>query len=205
LVPIGLYICAVISKGKNTHNFIIEKAGPLFNKKGVAGTSISDIMEETKLTKGGIYRHFDSKEEICLAAFDFLCMNLSTGINDSIKDKSTAVDKLFAIIDYYKDDLTKMEGGCPLLNFGTEADDTNPLLKQRVADRIKALQNRLSSLIRLGIEELQFKETIDADRFAVHMFSVLEGGMLVSKVFGTVDQMQIVTDKLKVEIRSFLR
>ena len=203
--PNGLYICQVINKGNNTRNFIIEKAAPLFNRKGIAGTSISDIMQATKLAKGGVYRHFDSKEEICLDAFNFLCANLSEGINNAVKDKLTAVDKLFAMIDYYKNDLTTMEGGCPLLNFGTEADDTNLLLKQRVGERISALQNRISNLIKLGIEEMQFQKDIDPEKFASHMFSVLEGGMLMTKVFGTLDQMQIVTDKLKTEIKSFAR
>ena len=41
-------------------------------------------------------------------------------------------------LDYYNDNLAPNEmGGCPLLNFGTEADDTNPDLKQRVAKMIR--------------------------------------------------------------------
>lgn len=194
----------MVSKGNNTRNFIIEKAAPIFNRKGVAGTSISDIMKATKLAKGGIYRHFVSKDEICLDAFDFLCSNLSAGINNSVKGKLTAKDKLFALIDYYRDDLVKKDGGCPLLNFGTEADETNPVLRQRVGERIKALQSRISNLIKVGIDEMQFQKHTDADVFAAHMFGVLEGGMLTTKVFGTSSQMKIVTDKLKKEIESFL-
>jgi TetR/AcrR family transcriptional repressor of nem operon len=205
LRPIGLYICGVVNKGINTRNFIIEKAAPLFNTKGIAGTSIRDIMDATKLAKGGIYRHFDSKDEICLDAFKFLCLNLSAGINEALKNQQTPADKLFAFIDYYKNDLTKIEGGCPLLNFGTEADDTNQPLKKLVGERIQALQNRLSSLIKTGIEEKQFEDSIDPEVFAAHIFSVLEGAMLMAKVFGNLDQMEIVTDKLKAEIKSFLK
>jgi TetR/AcrR family transcriptional repressor of nem operon len=47
-----------MSKGENTRQFIIEKAALIMNQKGIAGTSISDIMEATKLAKGGIYRRF---------------------------------------------------------------------------------------------------------------------------------------------------
>jgi TetR/AcrR family transcriptional repressor of nem operon len=204
LRPNGRYLCIVISKGNNTRNFIIEKAAPLFNLKGVAGTSISDIMGATNMAKGGIYRHFDSKDDICLEAFDFLCKNLSSGISNAVKDKSTPVDKLFAIIDFYKNELTNIEGGCPLLNFGAESDDVNPSLKQRVKERIIAFQKRLSDLIITGIEEKQLTDGVDPDQFAAHIFSVLEGGMLVTKVFGNITQMQTVTDKLKTEIRSLM-
>ena len=60
-----------MTKGQQTRRGIIEKAAPLFNQKGYEGTSLSDLMDATGLQKGGIYRHFDSKEELAAAAFDY--------------------------------------------------------------------------------------------------------------------------------------
>ena len=51
------------TKGQQTRQAIVEKAAPLFNKKGFEGTSLSDLMQATGLQKGGIYRHFSGKEE----------------------------------------------------------------------------------------------------------------------------------------------
>ncbi|MEZ0131178.1 TetR family transcriptional regulator [Flavobacterium sp. LBUM151] len=61
-----------MSKADRTRQFIIEASAPLINKKGMAGTSLSDIMEVTKLAKGGIYGNFESKEEICRESFLYL-------------------------------------------------------------------------------------------------------------------------------------
>ncbi|RZK05397.1 MAG: TetR/AcrR family transcriptional regulator, partial [Flavobacterium sp.] len=44
-----------MSKSEQTKQFIIEKAAPIFNKKGFAGTSMNDILEATGLAKGGVY------------------------------------------------------------------------------------------------------------------------------------------------------
>ncbi|WP_144916166.1 TetR/AcrR family transcriptional regulator [Mucilaginibacter frigoritolerans] len=43
----------------NTRDFILQKVAPLFNKKGYAGTSLSDLTDATGLTKGGNSEVFD--------------------------------------------------------------------------------------------------------------------------------------------------
>ncbi len=57
-------------KGKRTRSIIIEKSLQLFSVKGYHHTSITDIMKETNLTKGGLYAHFKSKEQIWYACYD---------------------------------------------------------------------------------------------------------------------------------------
>ena len=60
-----------MGKGQITKEAILEKAAAIFNKHGYAGSSLSELMRETGLQKGGIYNHFRSKEEIMLQAFDY--------------------------------------------------------------------------------------------------------------------------------------
>lgn len=202
--PFGPYVCIVMSKGENTRQFIIEKAALIMNHKGVAGTSISDIMEATKLAKGGIYRRFENKEEICLEVFNYLSKRLYDKINAVIKDKVKPKDKLFAMIDYYVDTLALSEaGGCPIQNFGIEADDTDPVMKQRVGEQIRVSQSRISSIVSQGIADGDFKATIDADTFGIKMFNLLEGTVLACRVFSNNDQMSLMADILKKEIEAF--
>ena len=47
---------------------IIITAARLFSEKGYEQTSIQDILDALKLSKGGLYHHFKSKEEILEAA-----------------------------------------------------------------------------------------------------------------------------------------
>ena len=69
-----------------------------------------------------------SEEEISLEVFDYLTGIVSSALDKAAAGKTTAREKLLAILDYYHNNLASSEiGGCPLLNFGTEADDTNPV------------------------------------------------------------------------------
>ena len=54
---------------EETVKLILDAASELFIKKGYDGTSLQDIINKTKLSKGAIYHHFSSKEEI----FERIC------------------------------------------------------------------------------------------------------------------------------------
>src|ERR1700732_766746 len=58
-----------VRKGDETRQEIIHKAAPIFNRKGYSGAALSDLMRATGLKKGGIYRHFESKQELAVDAF----------------------------------------------------------------------------------------------------------------------------------------
>jgi len=60
----------MVTKGVQTKQNIINKSLQLFSVKGYYNTSINDILEATGLTKGGLYGHFKSKEEIWYAVYD---------------------------------------------------------------------------------------------------------------------------------------
>jgi TetR/AcrR family transcriptional repressor of nem operon len=190
-----------MTKSERTRQFIIEQSASIINKKGVAGTAISDLMEATKLAKGGIYGNFENKDEICIEAFDYLTGIVASGLDSAIAAKRTAREKLFTLLDYYNDNLASGEvGGCPLLNFGTEADDTNPELKQRVAKAIKRSQQRITKLVEEGQAAGEFNKRTDASLFALKMFTMIEGAIFASRVTSNKALMKSIVDILKKEI-----
>jgi len=58
------------NKGERTRKKIVYAALQLFSIKGYFHTAISDILNATGLTKGGLYCHFHSKEDIWFAVYD---------------------------------------------------------------------------------------------------------------------------------------
>jgi len=69
-----------MSKGEETKSKILQQGGELFSKQRYAGSFMSNIMRVTGLQKGGIYNHFQSKDDLTLQAFDFAiaCINQHT-------------------------------------------------------------------------------------------------------------------------------
>ncbi|WP_269236159.1 TetR/AcrR family transcriptional regulator [Flavobacterium flavigenum] len=186
------------TKGEETRQFIIEKAAPIFNTKGIAATAMSDIMEATKLSKGSLYVHFENKEVLACAAVDYNMKVLGDKLLVKISKFKTAKDQLFAYIDFFSNAVNPpLKGGCPLLNFGTEADDTNPVVKEKINKGIQLNQQLLENTIKKGIDKGEFKPQWNAAEFAIMVFAMMEGAHLMSRMSGNNDNMNIITNVLK--------
>lgn len=190
-----------MTKGEETRQFIIEKAAPIFNTKGIAATSMSDIMEATKLSKGSMYVHFENKDVLACAAVDHNMKVLSNKLQAELSQGKSAEEQLFAYIDFFSNPINPpVIGGCPLLNFGTEADDTNPIVKEKVNSAIKRGQHLLTSIIEKGIVNKEFDPKWNATEFSTVLFAMLEGGHLMSRMSGNNDNMKTIVQTLKKNI-----
>jgi AcrR family transcriptional regulator len=190
-----------MTKAERTKQLIIEKSAPIFNTKGVAGTAMSDIMEATKLAKGSLYVHFESKEELSYAAVDYNLNSLAEKIMTAIGKPKTAKSKLFALIDFLGDPLNPpIVGGCPMLNFGMESDDTSPIIKHKVNKLIQTAQQVVTTIAQQGITNDEFKSSWNIKEFAIKAFAMIEGGILISRMSDSTDQMKVIVKMLKKEI-----
>lgn len=174
-----------MSKADRTRQFIIETTSGIFNTKGYAGTSMSDITEATGLTKGSIYGNFSNKEEVAIAVFDYNHGKVREVISQRVAAAKNYHDKLMVYAQVY-DQYTRLnhfpQGGCPILNTAVEADDTNPLLKDRAAKAIQRWKKRIIDLMDAGVEAGEFKAGLDHSRLALTMIAMIEGAIMMSKV-----------------------
>jgi TetR/AcrR family transcriptional repressor of nem operon len=192
-----------MTKSERTRQFIIEQSATLFNTRGLAGTAMSDVMEVTKMAKGGLYGHFGSKEVLSLAVVDYNLKKLVASVDRAITAEETFKSKLIAFIEVFRNPLHfPVEGGCPLLNFGTEADDTNQAVKNKLKSVIEKAQKKCQTLIHQGIKNGEFKKTFDAREFSIIMMSLMEGGTLIGRVLQTNSQMAVIQKMLKREIEA---
>src|SRR6202035_2621947 len=118
-----------MTKGEQTRRKIVEAAAPIFNKKGYEGSSLSELMEATGLKKGGIYRHFSSKEELAAEAFDYTWEAAQKARLRDLDEQATGPQKLKQMIANFIDHRPGVAGGCPVLNTAVDADNGNPVLR----------------------------------------------------------------------------
>ena len=110
----------------------MAEAANLFNQRGFEDSSMSDLMAATGLEKGGIYRHFSSKEELAAEAFDYAWKSAFETRMHDLEQVPNSIDKLKLFIANFIERRPAVLGGCPVLNTAMEADDGNLLLRDRV-------------------------------------------------------------------------
>jgi AcrR family transcriptional regulator len=173
-----------LSKAERTRNFIIESTAAIFNTKGYAGTSMSDITEATGLTKGSIYGNFENKEEVALAVFDYNLAKVNKIVQQRMQEAHTCYDQLMVYARVYDRfaQLAFPQGGCPILNTAIEADDTHAPLKEKASNAIIKWKKNIEEIIKKGIKQGEFKEDTDHAQLAVSIIALIEGGIMIAKV-----------------------
>ena len=171
-------------KGERTKQEITHQAAALFNKKGFDGASISDIMAATGLEKGGIYRHFESKDDLALQAFDHAVKLVNSRYLQAIRQSHNAQDRLYAVVDTFAEleEEKPIGGGCPIMNTAIDTDDGHPGLRSRAQDALLTWHQMLTSVVDRGIERGEIRSDADPATFATHLISLMEGGLMMSRL-----------------------
>jgi TetR/AcrR family transcriptional repressor of nem operon len=170
------------SKGAKTRQHIVAQAAPLFNQRGFEGCSMREIMTAAGVEKGGIYRHFASKEELALAAFDFAWEEVSYGRTRGLEEIQDPLLRVEALIRNFADRRSALRGGCPLLNTAIDADDGNAALRARAREALESWRMRLSSLIALALRRGNVKHGTQPRAVASIVIGTLEGALMMSRL-----------------------
>ena len=170
-------------KGEQTRQDIIRKAAPIFNQKGYDGAALSDLMRATGLEKGGIYRHFESKEELAGDAFDHAWKVAMDARFEGTEEILNTVERLKQIVRNFRDRRAGLvPGGCPLLNTAIDSDDGNPQLRAKARQALRSLLDRLHSIAEGGQRRGEVRADVDSEKLATLIASTLEGSIMVSRL-----------------------
>jgi AcrR family transcriptional regulator len=197
----------MMKKGEQTREKIIERSAGLFNCQGYFGASMSDIMRATGLHKGGIYNHFESKEELALESFEYAVDLIARRMTAAEESCEHAADKLLAIISVNQklSEDKPLPGGCPLLNTAVESDDAHPVLKGRARQAMSRWRNRIRRITDEGIKAGQIRPTVDSDALATIILVTVEGAVMMSKLYDNRVHMRRAVDHLTQYINEAVR
>lgn len=184
-------------KGELTRQRIVELAAPIFNQRGFAGCSMQDVMDATGLEKGGLYRHFSSKEELAAEAFRFAIESSAKLRAEGLESFSSALGKLRYVVRQFVELPSPTPGGCPLMNTAVDADDGNPALRKLAVQAVTNWKARLAAIVEDGIRRREIRKGTDPRRVANTMIAALEGGLMISRLEGTKTALRDVQESLE--------
>jgi TetR/AcrR family transcriptional regulator, transcriptional repressor for nem operon len=194
-----------MSKGELTRQKIIEQAAPLFNQLGYTGCSMQDIMAATGLEKGGLYRHFASKEELAGEAFRYSVDLIRRARREGLETVEGAVEQLRFMIRRFVEIHSLIPGGCPVMNTAIDADDGNPALRELAREAIREWKAKIAGIVKMGLERGQIRADTEPRGVANVVIAALEGALMISRLEGNriaVHDAQSALEKMLDEIQS---
>jgi TetR/AcrR family transcriptional repressor of nem operon len=172
----------MLSKGEKTRDKIIRKAAAIFNQHGYQGASLSELMDQTGLEKGGIYRHFESKEELAVAAFDYAWSEIKQRRLAILNEIPTPLGKLRGMIDNFATRPSAVPGGCALMNTAIDSDDGNPVLRAHAREALREWLGHLEGLACQGMRAGEIDAGASPASIASIIIATLEGSLMMSRL-----------------------
>jgi AcrR family transcriptional regulator len=159
---------------------------------------MNDIMQATGLSKGGLYGNFKTKEEIALAAYDQAVETVWAEVKKRTKVIDHSLDKLKAVVYFYKERILDppVEGGCPIQNTAIEADDGNPILREKVRHTVDKWRGNIVTNLERGMKNGEVRLDVNASDFAIKFIGILEGGIMLSRLYKELHYFDVIARQL---------
>ena len=168
-------------KGEKTKQDIREKADPLFAKKGYKDITMKDICELTGLSRGGLYRHYESTEQIFLEIVNAFSNKQKNEIFTKIEQHIQATTILEELLSRYTSEMIDSENSISLAIYEFYSNPAISKEDNSVKKLYEISKSTWIELINYGIETKEFNSVNPESIFNVIIFAY-QGVRMYSKL-----------------------
>ena len=167
----------------NLKHTIIHESLKLFSLKGFLSTSIDDIMKAANTSKGGLYNHFSSKEDLFYAVLSEARKIWREKTLYKLDQADKPIEKLIRLLKNYRDrylkDADDFPGGCIFVTLSVELDDQRPHLARELNEGYVRLKAMIRRLLDQAQEVGELSDAIDTQALTEMIFSGMLGASVI--------------------------
>ena len=158
---------------------LVQTALKLFSSRGYHNTGIADILRESGCTRGTLYYHFSSKEELGYAAIDETMRLLAEqGAASRLSTNEHPIDRLSDAVD-------TLPGVHRLETIGSSATDVAVRMasvhegfRRHLGRKLGAMVEQLEGVVHRGVADGQIADSVDPDQLAHVIVAVGAGSQM---------------------------
>ena len=182
----------------HTRERLIDSARYLFWERGFAGTSMTDLLAHAGVNSGSFYHFFESKEALLRAVLEgYLQALRPMVVNPAFAETDEPVERIFAILAGYRGRIlqTDCQYGCPLGRLALEIDPENRPAHKLIAENFQGW----IGAVRECVDEMKDRlpKNTDRDALATYVLAVMEGGVMLSRSYGSVEPFDRAVKQLR--------
>lgn len=189
----------------STRDRLIDSARFLFWERGFAGTSMADLLAHAEVNSGSFYHFFDSKEALLRAVLEqYIELLRPMVVNPAFASTPKPLERIFAILAGYRERIlaTDSKYGCPLGRLALEIDPENSPAHTLIARNFQGWIEAIRECI------VEMKSSLpagtDTDALATFVLVTMEGGVMLSRSYRTVEPFDRAIAQLREHFRLLL-
>jgi TetR/AcrR family transcriptional repressor of nem operon len=165
----------------NTHARLVEAAAARFKERGIDGISLADLMKDLKLTHGGFYKHFGSRDELVTEALELAL----TQSGQAMRERLFKGDKpdIAGFVDFYLDEAHRDQraAGCAVAALAGDAARKSSEVQAQFREQIERNLETLSEALARGSGSRPAQESRAT---ALLILSALYGALTMARAVG---------------------
>jgi AcrR family transcriptional regulator len=192
-------------RGRASRERIVERAAELFAERGIAGTSLDEVLAAAGAGKGQFYHYFSGRDELAAAAVGYRCGQVVAGLTEALGGVSSLAGLEEALAGFVAGFEQAGLPGCPIGTLATEVAGRNEEARARAADGFDAWERLLAD----ALERMRLCGELRADApsavLATGLLASIEGGMVLSQARRDMASLRVAVDTGLAPVRACLR
>ena len=182
----------------------MERAAELFAERGIAATTVDEVLAAAGAGKGQFYHYFRGRDELAAAAVGFRCAQVVAGLTQALGGVSSLAGLEEALAGFIAGFEQSGLPGCPIGTLATEVAGRNEDARVQVAAGFDAWERLLAD----ALERMRQRGELRADAspavLATGLLASIEGGMVLSQARKDMASLRVAVEAGLAQVRAHL-
>ena len=191
-------------RGRASRERIVERAAELFAERGIARTSLDEVLAAAGAGKGQFYHYFRSRDELAAAAVEQRCAQVVTGLTQALGGVSSLAELEQALAGFITGFEQMGLPGCPIGTLATEVAGRNEAARLQAAAGFDAWERLLADALARMRQRGELRADAPPAMLATGLLASIEGGMVLSQTRRDVASLRIAVNAGLAQVRTYL-
>ena len=168
-------------RGRASRERIVERAAELVAERGVAGTSLDEVLAAAGAGKSQLYHYFRGRDELVEAAVAHRCTQVLAGLTQALGGVASLAELERALAGFVAGFEQMGLPGCPIGSLASEVAERNEGARLQAAAAFDAWEQLFADVLERMRERGELRADASPGALAAALLASIEGGMLLSQ------------------------
>ena len=182
----------------------MERAADLFAERGIAATTVDEVLAAARVGKGQFYHYFRSRDELAAAAVGHRCAQVVAGLTEALGSVSSLAGLEQALAGLVAGFEQTGMPGCPIGTLATEVAGRNEDARLQAAAGFDAWERLLADALERMRQRGELRADASPATLATGLLASIEGGMVLSQARKDMASLRVAVEAGLARVRAYL-
>jgi TetR/AcrR family transcriptional regulator, transcriptional repressor for nem operon len=194
----------ITRRGRASRERIVERAAELFAERGIAATTVDEVLAAAGAGKGQFYHYFRGRDELAAAAVGIRCAQVVAGLTEALGGVSSLAGLEQALTGFVAGFEQSGMRGCPIGTLAAEVAGRNEDARLQAAAGFDAWERLLADALERMRQRGELRADAPSAVLATGLLASIEGGMVLSQARKDMTSLRIAVEAGLGQVRAHL-